>query len=627
MTDLEKQIHNANVAYWQNNKPIMSDADYDALVLQLKHVYPNSPVLNEIGGVPGKYIHHVPMLSLNKAYTYSEVLDWIKTIPGNPEICIEPKYDGIAGKIENGRFVTRGNGVYGQDVTHIEPLITVRGNTDTPLSKFWPKAKSGPVLGEMVINLENFKTWFKSGKLLQQDGMLYANPRNAVAGIVNRKEILDVPEGIIDFCQYYPVLRYRKNELTLEVIRSSVERIVSEFKSRYPIDGVVFTLLPESAEYVAMGATAHHPKGAIAYKFGNNSKKGLVASVEWQQGREVLTPVLNLKDRLDFDDVLVSKATLHNYDQFVKASLHVGDSVKIERAGGVIPKFVGTISTSNGPLLTAPDKCPCCGGQLITQGVDLVCQNDKCRGKIVPRLVYSAKCLRIDGIGPKTAYLLYDKLGITSLYELLEYNYQEEISLLPGFTEYSADLLYTNVKNAIGTVYDWEVAASFGCPGIGPELFKRWYAKGFVWSGDMTKNTSLYEGMSLERSRILEKFWHDNEQHIRATLKAFKPLPSKMVESKGIICCTGATDIPRSELMKIVEGAGYTFTDKMTTNVKYLATNNQNSTSGKMAYAKVHNIPIISYQRLFEILGVPYPGSDGTRGPAIVQIQNQQRTL
>ena len=180
MTDLEQRVHDANVAYWQYNKPIMSDIDYDALVLALKRKQPNSPILNEIGGVSGKYIHKVPMLSLNKAYTDDEVWTWIQSTPDGSDISVEPKYDGLAGKVENGKLVTRGNGKYGQDITHIAPIIKV---VQLPyrericMTFFLEKlAVSKPVLGEILISIPNFKKWFKSGRILQQDGSRYANP-------------------------------------------------------------------------------------------------------------------------------------------------------------------------------------------------------------------------------------------------------------------------------------------------------------------------------------------------------------------------------------------------------------------------------------------------------------------
>ena len=608
MTDLEQKVHDANVAYWQNNKPIMSDIDYDALVLQLKKEYPNSPVLNEIGGITGKYVHKVPMLSLNKAYTDEEVWAWIQSTPDGCDISVEPKYDGLAGKVENGRLVTRGNGKYGQDITYVAPIVKI---IQIPYNEricmpFFLEKLSGdePVLGEILISIDNFKKWFKSGKILQQDGSRYANPRNAVAGIVNRKDIEGLPDDLLYFCVYTPFCHYWKKNWSLDLVRSSIDRVSNSFNHQYPIDGVVFTLAPDKFNYEWMGFTSHHPRGAIAYKFGNNSREGIVAGVEWQQGREVLTPVLNLKERLDFDDVLVSKATLHNFDQFCIANLNVGDKVKIERAGDVIPKFVGVIEKGNGPRLEPPRECPCCGYKVSIQGKDLVCDSPVCRGKIVPRLVYASKCLRIDGIGPKTAQLLYEKLKITKLWQLLKFNYQSDIECLPGFTEYTAELLYKNIRNAVGTVYDWEVASACCVPGIGPELFKKWYAQGFMFDEEMSAElVGKLEGMSDTRAHILERFYYDNWEDINNMFVFFKPIDSYIKESKGTICCTGTADVPRSKLMEIIERAGYTFTDKMTADVKYLATNDLDRVSKKMEYAKSHGIPIVSYVRLYEMLG------------------------
>ena len=609
MTNLEQQVHDANVAYWQNNKPIMSDIDYDALVLQLRKEYPNSPVLNEIGGVTGKYVHKVPMLSLNKAYTDEEVWAWIQSTPDGSSISVEPKYDGLAGKFENDKLVTRGNGTYGQDITHILPIVRV---ISLPFTKLYHAdeyikefGKFQPILGEILIGINNFKKWFKSGKILQQDGSRYSNPRNAVAGIVNRKDVSDLPDDLLYFCVYTPFCHAFKQHWTKEAIRHSIDRVSNSFNHEYPIDGVVFTLPPESDDYKSMGFTAHHPRGAIAYKFGNNSREGIVAGVEWQQGREVLTPVLNLKDKLDFDDVMVSKATLHNFDQFCKADLNIGDKVSIERAGDVIPKFVGVLSKGTGPKLEPPRECPCCGSKVEILGKDLVCTNDDCKGKIVPRLVYAAKCLRIDGIGPKTAQLLYEKLKITKLWQLLKFNYQEDIECLPGFTDYTAELLYKNIRNAVGTVYDWEVLTSLGLSGFGPGRCKVLCShRNIDWTeAGITLPSGKINGLADVMLRDLELAGKKSFNDWKEMCIAFKPISSRVIESKGTICCTGTADVPRSKLMEIIEKAGYTFTDKMTANVKYLATNDLDRVSKKMEYAKAHGIPIVSYVRLYEMLG------------------------
>ena len=609
MTDLEQRVHDANVAYWQHNKPIMSDPDYDQLVLQLKKTQPNSPVLNEIGGVSGKYVHKVPMLSLNKAYTADEVWDWIQSTPVDADIFVEPKYDGLAGKLEHNRLVTRGNGYYGQDITHIKSIVKVIHlpyneimSVDDYLKAYGDQQ---PLLGEILISIDNFKKWFKSGKILQQDGSRYANPRNAVAGIVNRKDISELPNDLLDFCLYEPFGHYFKADWNKKTIQQTIELVAARFKTRYPIDGVVFTLEPGSDEYNGMGFTAHHPRGAIAYKFGNSAREGIVAGVEWQQGREVLTPVLNLKNRLDFDDVMVSKATLHNFDQFCKADLNIGDKVNIERAGDVIPKFVGVLSKGTGPKLEPPRECPCCGSKVEILGKDLVCTNDDCKGKIVPRLVYAAKCLRIDGIGPKTAQLLYEKLKITKLWQLLKFNYQSDIECLPGFTDYTAELLYKNIRNAVGTVYDWEVLTALGLNGFGPGRCKvlcshrsiDWTEAGIKLPSD--KINGLADVMLRDLELAGKKSFNDWKE----MCIAFKPINSQVIESKGIICCTGTADRPRSELMKIIENAGYTFTDKMTLDVKYLVTNDLNRVSKKMEYAKAHGIPIIEYAQMYNLLG------------------------
>ena len=602
MTDLEYRVQEANKAYWDDNNPIMSDTEYDNLVNQLKKEQPNSPVLNVIGGVIGKYKHSEPMLSLDKAYTHEEVMKWINSVPDEAHISVEPKFDGLAGKLEHGKLVTRGNGIFGQDISHVMPIVKIIKWNGLPVQRVDNPRK---VLGEILIDFDVFEKWFASGKIKQQDGTLYANPRNAVSGIINRKDISDLPKDLLSFMVYSPVIGAPKKKWNITEIDNAIKSAIHVAK-KYPIDGVVFTLDPESEDYKQMGATAHHPRGAIAYKFKNVEVVGIVDDVTWQQGREVLTPVLKLQDKVDFGEVKVQFATLHNYEQFMLAGLRKGDNVFIERAGGVIPKFIGLapMNRSTNEPLKAPTKCPYCGSDVVIDGKDLKCVNDNCWAKIVPRMVYAAKCLRIDGLGPKTCQLLYDSLHIEKLWELLKWNFQERISMLPGFTDYTADLLYKNIRNAVGTVYDWEVLSALGIPQFGPELWKKiCLDPNFVWT-EQGYGTGYVSCLGpIQRQLLLEacsKYYKDYCE----MMIAFKPIRSRIEEYKGKICCTGTGPLPRDQIAKQIENSGYKFTDSMTADVKYLVTNDVNGTSSKMQYARKHNIPIISYERLFELLKV-----------------------
>ena len=605
MTDLEQQVHDANVAYWNLNKPIMSDVDYDVLVNRLRKENPNSPILNEIGGVQGKYFHKVPMLSLNKAHTYDEVWDWIESTPETSHISVSAKFDGLAGKIENGHLVTRGNGRYGQDISHVIPLVTVFDpltSTNYSVAEFIEYTHNATTLGEILITTESFNNWFKSGNIRQQDGSMYANPRNAVAGIVNRLDISALPYGLLTFVLYSPFMSYMKKDWEREDVEDSIARVSSEFSSRYPIDGVVFTIPPATDEYKQMGYTVHHPNGAIAFKFGNKSRNGIVEDIKWQQGRYDLTPVLILKEGISFDDVVVRRATLHNYEQFCKADLNVGDVVEVERAGDVIPKFIKINYKGTGPKFVAPQTCPYCGSNVVVCGKELVCANSECNGKIVPRMVHAAKCLRIDGLGPKTCKLLNECLHVSKLWQLVKWNYEKEIGMLPGFTEYSAELLCKNIRNAIGRVFDWEVCASVDVPLIGPRLwqdicsdkeFK--YDENGVYIGDITCLGPI-------QKEALRNGYKNNKGDFDEMFKAFKPCKTIFQPQRIKICCTGTAPVPRAQIAEQIERAGYEFTNNMSDDVTILVTDDINATSNKMKYAITHNKEILTYEQLNERL-------------------------
>ena len=623
--ELENAIRNANIDYWNNNTPKISDQEYDRYVEQLKQIDPTNTLLSHIGGTKGKYKHNPPMLSLNKAYTKEEVLFWARSLARSEDemIFVQPKYDGLAGKIENGRLSTRGDGYLGEDITDHKDLVCVEyiqdynKNPEGCLIRRYKYSKyiglvevqtaEEPIYGELLIDHKTFAELFGSGKILKPDGTKYVNPRNTVAGLFNLKDISNIPSCVVTFVPYtshsFGVRLSRLSSMFDYVINN----IKEEFGSKYPMDGIVFKLA-DKEYFKSVGTTAHHPKGAIAYKFTNTSGIGIVRDIVWQQGKEVLTPVMNLESPILLGNSYVSRATCHNYKFVVESKFKRGQKVKIEKAGDVIPKLVSIVVDPIGEVIQAPTKCPCCGSDVEVVGVDLVCKNSKCPGKIVPRLVFAAKALRIDGIGPSTAELLHSRLHITHLYELIKTNYGYQIAHLPGFTDYSADLLIRNIKQAIGTVTEAEVLTALCIPGIGLELSKKILEKysyseliDKYSSGEFQANT-LADVIGGIRSVWVYDFFNTNTCLFVNMYEYFKPIPIvKLDYNKKKVCFTGKFDLSRKECEQAVLEKGMQFTDSMSSDVDYLVVSDLNRVSSKTTYAKKHGIPIITYSQFQEV--------------------------
>lgn len=621
-TELEEIITKANDAYWNNNSTIISDEQYDQYVEMLKQVDPNNRLLEHIGGTRGKYRHNPPMLSLDKAYTSEDIIKWATGVSRSQDemIFIQPKYDGIAGKIENDRITTRGDGVLGEDITSHKDLIGIEHISNDKSSpdgiirryEFYKYIKlvevEQPVYGELVITNETFKDYFESGKILRADGSKYSNPRNAVAGLFNQKDITNIPNGIVTF------VPYKNHSIGCRLYRlsSCIDSIIStieqDFKSKYPMDGIVFKLHDE--EYSAsLGSTTHHPRGAIAYKFTNSGSIGIVSHVIWQSGKEALTPVLELEDPIRMNGSNIKRATCHNYKFFKELGLKKGQKVLIEKAGDVIPKIIKVVEDSDGEILEAPTGCPWCESELNVIGVELMCSNICCKAKIVPRLVYSAKVLNLDGYGPSTMAEFHNRFGIKHLYELIETNYWYQISHLPGFTDYSAEMLAKQLDLAIGNVTEAQILASLCIPGIGLTIARKLlskynYADLFI-SCDITQD-EIAKVIGPTRSQWISEYYSKYADAFEKAYWYFKPVSVTEVDMhRDKVCFTGKFSIPRADCAVFVENNGLEFTDSMSADVKYLVVPDEsafNNPSSKIKYALSHKIAILTYLQFINMV-------------------------
>ncbi|MFM8245151.1 MAG: NAD-dependent DNA ligase LigA [Candidatus Fonsibacter sp.] len=385
-----------NKAYYDKNKPLINDAEYDSLkksIIDFENQNPqlvkkNSPT-QLVGFKPStkfsKVRHFTPMLSLDNAFSREDVEGFIKKICNflnfknneQIEIIAEPKIDGVSASLiyeKNKIFrgLSRGDGEYGEDIT--ENLLTLDDipkslNTSINLDRI-------EVRGEVYISKKDFFS-------LKDD---FANPRNAAAGSLRQKDSRNTKKiplkffahslGFVDkgkFNTHYDFLNFCKssgfkiNPLTkilngideiiknyqnIEVLRSSID---------YDIDGIVYKINSLKLQQ-RLGFSSTSPRWSIAHKFSAEKAITKINSIEIQIGRTgALTPVAKL-DPVNVGGVLVSNATLHNEDEILRKDARVGDTVVIQRAGDVIPQIVNVIIEKRPKLskkFIFPDVCPC----------------------------------------------------------------------------------------------------------------------------------------------------------------------------------------------------------------------------------------------------------------------------
>lgn len=383
----------------------LSDEEYDLLVDRLREEAPDHPLLQQVGP-RGKIRHRFPMLSLAKAHSLEEVEKWAKTTRSFVNICATPKLDGVALSViyTDGvltRAVTRGDGEYGEDVTHIaRAFLRERINIPTGVPGVFE------VRGEAILTTST---------------PVATNRRNVVAGMLGRNEAHDEAHAIV-FVAYdspdavsvldvrtYPMLLGRLIYLGFVVPPFSWDPN-PVFDVPFDTDGVVFTVAV-LADREGLGATRHHPQWSIALKPKDEAVATTLTDVVWQVGRTgALTPVAVVSP-VKINNVIVSRATLHNYERITDLGLYVGCTVKMTRRGSVIPHIEGVIGDKVSTTIPRPVSCPACGETTY----DLRCPHPPaCPGVIAGRLEYFCKTLRIQGVGPEVAKAMVQE-GVTDI--------------------------------------------------------------------------------------------------------------------------------------------------------------------------------------------------------------------
>lgn len=453
--ELRREIEHHNYLYYIESNPEISDAEYDALMEELKHleslhpdlISSDSPTQRVSGSVSKgfKHVEHrVPMMSIDNVSTENGALEFDKRvkrllgITQNIEYTAEPKFDGVSVSLtyENGRFVqcaTRGDGGIGEDVT-----ANFRTIKAIPLRL---KAQDGvlkriEVRGEVVIPIDAFR---KLNKELAESGEpIFANPRNAASGSLRQLDPNITAKRPLDFYAWGvgEVIGYEfdtqwKIIQALQHWRFKIEERIMHCKDineaisyhhemesvrddlSYEADGVVIKV--DRREYqMELGATAKHPRWSIAYKFKPRQATTKIRDIVIQVGRiGLLTPVANLEP-VKIGGVTVSRATLHTEDIIREKDIRVGDTVVVERAGDVIPEIVKSIvekRTGEEKPFSMPNVCPSCGTQAEkayselgrTQGGYYYCPNASCPAQLRGRIKHlaSRKAFDIDGLGEK----------------------------------------------------------------------------------------------------------------------------------------------------------------------------------------------------------------------------------
>ena len=511
-------IEKLNKAYYHNDKPLVSDAEYDKIKKDILDFEKKNPEIadkdsptKKVGFAPSekfsKVKHLVPMLSLDNAFTKDDVEDFLKKIRNYLnyekdtaiELTAEPKIDGISASLiyKNNKIIrglSRGDGEYGEDIT--ENLLTIK---DIPQILHGESIdKEFEIRGEVYIGKKDFEK-------IKDD---FANPRNAAGGSLRQKDskktaliplkffahsIGDIDEkkfkthiNFLNFCKkigfkinpltktFGSVEELIKGYLHIEQIRSSLD---------YDIDGIVYKVNDLTLQK-RLGSLSSSPRWAIAHKFSSEKATTIIRKIEIQVGRTgALTPVAKL-DPVNVGGVLVSNATLHNEDEIIRKDIRLNDTVIIQRAGDVIPQVVEVIKSKrdkNSKKFIFPDKC-LCGRPAVkdynetSKKLDVVkrCTDTGFNCEFMAREkikhFVSKEALDIEGFGKKIVEDFWSLNFIRLPQDIFTLDYKK-IEKLEGWGELSV----SNLKTAIEKSKDISLAKfiySLGIRHIGQENAK-----------------------------------------------------------------------------------------------------------------------------------------------------------
>ena len=442
--------------YYVLDDPEISDAEFDGLVRELKEIEAQHPELvtadsptQRVGGKPAEGLaaveHASPMLSLDNAYSETELLDLDRRAREHsdavPEYVSELKIDGLSLSLiyEDGilvRGVTRGDGTRGEDVT--VNVKTIRSLPLQLLAGVGRKHRRVEVRGEVFLPLTSFNA--VNAEREENGEPRFANPRNAAAGtlrtlnpevVASRKLDLFVyqcfADGQIPSQRHSDTLKWLKQagfKVNPHWKRcDSIETVVDFCRTwgekrdslSYEIDGVVVKV-DSVALQQDMGATSKFPRWAVAYKFPARQATTQVRNILVQVGRTgALTPVADLEP-VELAGSTISRATLHNEDEIRRLGLMIGDWVLIEKGGDVIPKVVKVLESRRSADVRSfvmPDRCPVCSGEVYRPEDEAVwrCANVSCPAKLKESLLHfsARKAMKIEGLGDALVDQLVDK--------------------------------------------------------------------------------------------------------------------------------------------------------------------------------------------------------------------------
>ena len=644
MKELGEKLREASRAYYQEDREIMSNVEYDALYDTLSAleketgiVLADSPTVNvgyeAVEQLP-KEEHERPMLSLDKTKEREALREFI----GEHSTLLSWKLDGLTIVLtyENGELikaVTRGNGIVGEVITN-----NARVFKNIPLKISF---KGRLVLrGEAIITYSDFE---KINETIGDADAKYKNPRNLCSGSVRQlnNEItakrnvrfyafsLVSAEGV-DFRnsrevqfrwlneQGFEVVEYRK--VTAETLDEAMDYFAEAVTTNdFPSDGLV-ALYDDIAYGESLGTTAKFPRNAMAFKWADEMRDTRLLEIEWSPSRTGLINPVAIFEPVELEGTTVSRASVHNISIMKELKLGIGDTIRVYKANMIIPQIAENLTGSGNASI--PHTCPACGQETVVKKENdvecLFCVNPGCPAKKIKSfgLFTSRDAMNIDGLSEATLEKFIARGFIHDFGDIFEISrYKDEIVEMEGFGQKSYDNLMESLERAKETTLP-RVIYSLGIANIGLANAKV-ICRHFDNDLDRIRHASLEEVSDIDTigpviAGNLVAYFRDEDNNRRLDhLMSFlhiqedSPKQEQIFEGMNFVITGSLVHFGnRSEAKELIESLGGKVTGSVTKKTNYLINNDIQSNSSKNKKARELGIPILSEEDFRKLAGV-----------------------
>lgn len=641
MKELVELLNKYAALYYEQDAPVVSDAEYDALYDELRRLeesegysLKNSPT-HRVGGAPQKKFeqtkHLLRLYSLDKCQSVEEFYEWCarteKTVSPLPMLTAEYKFDGLTLNLlyDGGKLVqatTRGDGVTGE-------IVTAQVRTIKKLPKEIEYKGRIEIQGEGIMRLSAFNKY----NLTATEPL--KNARNGVAGAIRNLNPAVTAERDLSFFAYnvgysdktfasqkeirdFLIAQGFETEGDFSLVQTKEETeayIERAEKARgdldYLIDGLVFKVDNLSLRD-ELGYTEKFPKWAIAYKFKADERTTVLQDVVWQVSRSAKLNPLAILDPVDIGGVTVKRATLNNYGDILRKNVKIGDRVFIRRSNDVIPEIMGVAETfDHSKHIEKPTVCPACGAPVEEVGAFLYCTGEHCAPQVISTLDHFASkdAMDIEGFSEKTAEQFYNEIELRSVVDLMNLK-AEDMFGLEGFGDKKISNLLSSIEKSKRTTADRFLYA-LGVDGIGKktakDLIKRFRTLKSLQQATFEELSSVDGIGGILANNIVEYFANEANQKLIADLLESGIVLEEIQEVDGVFkglkfVLTGSLPtLKRGEATAIIEQNGGEVASSVSKTVDVVLAGDD--AGSKLEKAKKLGIKIINEEEFKIMLG------------------------